>query len=236
MRLFRPVWLWSGLGLRHAGTELCDSGFETRGGLRHAARMPEPPAPVFDPLRRFARKSRFMLRFFAQIAGRGIRALQRRETMAPPQSYDDILEALQRPDAAALPPGLAKGADPYGQPWLFHALDFGSLAAVKALLAEGAALGEDRRGRSPLQAAIERSLALDEFDDAPEDPLPMIALLVAAGAGVNALDSKGLRPLHIAASLGAEAAAEQLVGLGADPALPDGMGLLPADHARSLEQ
>jgi hypothetical protein len=201
--------------------------------------MPKPPAPLFDRMRHVGRKTRFMLRFFAQIAGRGVLSLQRREAPPTAASYDDILEMLQSREPAAfsaLPQDLASGADPYGQPWLFHAIDFGSVAAVKALLAQGAGLGEDRRGRAPLQAAIERSLAVDEFDDAPEDPLPMIAALVAAGAGVNAADSKGLRPLHVAASLGAEAAAAVLIGFGADPALPDAMGLRAEAYARSLEQ
>lgn len=205
--------------------------------------MPQTPAPLIDRMRQLWRKTRFMLRFFAQIAGRGLLRLQRRETAAVAVSYDDILELLQAREPVALralPQGLAKGADPYGQPWLFHAIDFGSVAAVKALLAQGAGLGEDRRGRAPLQAAIERSLAVDEFDDefddAPEDALPMITALVAAGAQVNAADSKGLRPLHVAASLGAEAAAAVLIGLGADPALPDGMGLRAEAYARRSEE
>jgi ankyrin repeat protein len=198
--------------------------------------MSKPPAPLIDQLRHFGRKTRFMLRFLLQIAGRGVLALRRRKVVVAAASYDDILEVLQSRDGvalAALPPDLATGCDPYGQPWLFHAIDFGSLAALRWLLARGAALTEDRRSRSPLQAAIERSLAVDEFDDEPEDPLPMIGLLVAAGADVNAMDGKGLRPLHIAGSLGAEAAEQVLIGLGADPALPDGLGLSALDYARS---
>lgn len=207
--------------------------------MRHAVRMPRSFPSALGQLQIELRKARFLARFLLQVGGRGLRALRRR---APPAvaavAYDDILEILQSRDAAVLAglaPDLARGADPYGQPWLFHAIDFGSVAALRALLAQGAGLGEDRHGRSALQAAIERSVTEDEFDEAPEDPLPMIALLVAAGAGVNAADSKGLRPLHIAASLGAQAAAQALRDLGADPALPDGMGRSAAAYQR-LEQ
>lgn len=202
--------------------------------------MPYPQIPLSDHLRRFGRKTRFILGFLLQVARRGVLAMQRRGTSgAVAAPYDDLLEALQSRDGAGLaglPPDLAQGCDPYGQPWLFHAIDFGSLAAVDWLLTQGAALREDRQGRSPLQAAIERSLTQDEFDDDPEDTLPMISLLVARGADMNAPDSKGLRPLHIAASLGAEAAAHMLIELGADPALPDGMGRSVQAYGHALKE
>lgn len=159
-----------------------------------------------------------------------------------PAEFDleTLIEALQSRDVAALQalarrhPDLARGADAQGQPWLFYALDLGSVAAVHWMLSQGAqAAGFDRRGRGALQAAVERSLEVDEFEDDPEDPLPMLALLVAAGAGVTAPDALGLSPLHHAARLGAEPAARELLALGAlrDQRDAGPEGLRPADYA-----
>jgi hypothetical protein len=180
--------------------------------------------------------------FLARMTAQTLRRLAGQILPRPapqPADFDieTLIEALQSRDAAALAAfgtARAKGADAQGQPWLFYALDLGSVAAVQGLLAQGAqASGFDRRGRAALQAAVERSLEVDEFEDDPEDPLPMLALLVAAGAEVNLPDALGLAPLHHAARLGAERAARELLALGAlrDQRDAGPEGLRPADYA-----
>lgn len=190
-------------------------------------------------LGRIAAKGRLVLRILWGLAQHGLASAWPRAKAADPIGFDDIVEALQsaRPEEldliAARQADFVSGSDPYGQPWVFHAIDIGSPASLEWMLQHNAILRDDRHGRSPLQAAIERSLAVDEYEDDPIDPLPMIAALVAHGASLNAITSNGLRPLQIAASLDAVEAAGALLCLGADPALPDGLGRNALDYATS---
>ena len=204
--------------------------------MGHPEGMTQPEARFVESLRLWGRKAGFMLRFVAQVARRGSGQIAARRSATVARDFDDIIEALQSGQTLGLCEALIGASDPYGQPWVFHAIDVGSVAAVAWFCARDCLPATDRGGRSLMQAAIERSLAVDEFDDAAEDPLPMIDALVAQGVDVNGADAKGLRPLHIAASLGAVAAAHRLIVLGADPALRDGLGLTAKDYAMRLGQ
>ncbi len=140
--------------------------------------------------------------------------------------YDQIIGALQTGDTeflARLGPGFAASSDSFvGQPWLFNAIDLGNLASLRWCLVQGVALdGTDKDGRSVLQAAVERAAVLDEYDDTPEDPLPLIVALIDAGAAINAPSAQGLTPLHVAAALGLGEVVQVLLSRGADATLRD---------------
>lgn len=57
------------------------------------------------------------------------------------------------------------------------------------------------------------------------------ALLLEAGAPVDAQQAGGYTALHSAAMHGDAGLVRMLIGHGADPALPDDKGMTPADHA-----
>lgn len=192
------------------------------------------------------RKALFMVKLVLRVASRAVPAAKpsQRPVQDLALQYEQIIEALQSNDALALPriaaeiPGLAFCADPVsGDPLLLTAIDLGTPAAVQWFLTHGA-LGAHADSRAPLTAAIERSLAPDEFADVSEDPLVILKILLAAGAPPNATDATGLRPLHIAAVLGAKDAATFLLAMGGDPTLPD-TGLTratPYQHALKANQ
>ena len=175
----------------------------------------------------------FFARLLWRIAGRAPGLMQRRKPMtvatanpAVIADYDQIVEALQTGDTeflARLGPGFSASLDSFvGQPWLFNAIDLGSLATLQWFLAQGAALDAvDKDGRSVVQAAVERAVAVDEYDDAPEDPLPLIVALLDGGAAINAASRQGLTPLHVAAALGLAEVVQLLLSRGADASLRD---------------
>lgn len=185
---------------------------------------------------------------FVLPRGRAPTAAALAQPLLPDPDDDQTFEALMSGSTAGLSPQIALGQDSFGQPWLFHAIDFGTVTALDWILAarngcdQGALTLTDRAGRGVLQAAIERSLSVDEFvligtdqEDAASVGQDMLTVLVARGANVNALDPQGLRPLHVAVSLQAEAAARQLLSLGADASLTDARGLRPIDYAQSAK-
>lgn len=206
--------------------------------MRHLYEMQPPPASFAESLRLWRSKVAFTARLLWQLARRGLRRIghRRRGAAAVPASLDfeTVIEALQSGQTDALDAALIGATAPDGQPWIFHAIDLGSVASVQWFCQRDGLAQTDRGGRSLMQAAIERSLSVDEFDDCPEDTLPMIAALAAQGVDVNGADAMGLRPLHIAASLGAVAAARLLIDLGAKAGLSDGLGLTATDYALRL--
>jgi ankyrin repeat protein len=193
--------------------------------------------PSFSTQFRAARaRFGFFVRLAWRIGGRGVALLAWRKTPAPEaadaadaaviEDYDQIVEALQTGDTGFLARfglGFAASSDGFvGQPWLFNAIDLGSLATLHWFLAQGVALdGVDKDGRSVLQAAIERAAAVDEYDENPEDPLPLIVALLDGGAAVNAASRQGLTPLHVAAALGLVQVVQVLLSRGADARLRD---------------
>lgn len=178
-------------------------------------------------------RSLFWLRLVWRIGGRAVLQLRAAPPAlpSPPSAAlianpDQIIEALQTGDLdflAGLGPEFAASIDAHsGQPWLFHAIDLGSLASLHWFLAQGVDLASrDRAGRLPLQAAVERAAAVDEFDDAPEDPLALIDALLEAGAQINAASAQGLTALHVAAALGLLDVVTLLLERGADANLRD---------------
>ena len=56
-----------------------------------------------------------------------------------------------------------------------------------------------------------------------------INVLLKYGADINEINELGHRPLHIAASSGSAACMACLIRTGADPDIPDSMGMTPMD-------
>ncbi len=201
---------------------------------------PQPPVPPRSFAARLASvraRGLFFARLVWRIGGRAVMQIRppARALPAAPVAgmdagliadHDQIIEALQTGDTGLLDrlgPEFASSIDvDSGQPWLFHAVELGNLASLRWFLAQGAALERpDKDGRSVLQAAVERAAAVDEYDDAPEDPLPLILALLDAGAAVNAPSRQGLTPLHVAAALGLAEVVQMLLSRGADSRLRD---------------
>ncbi|WP_305346348.1 ankyrin repeat domain-containing protein [Cypionkella sp.] len=195
--------------------------------------MFENPPPFSARLRAWGGRLVFFARLAWRISGRALALLSRQQAHAPVSDdlaliadYDQIVEALQTGDTgflARLGPEFAASSDSFaGQPWLFNAIDLGSLATLQWFLAQGVALdGVDKDGRSALQAAVERAAIVDAYDDAPQDPLPLIVALLEAGAAINAASRQGLTPLHVAAALGLGEVVQVLLSRGADASLRD---------------
>lgn len=199
----------------------------------HAAVMPEQPPAFSTRIRTRLTRLGFFARLAWRIAGRAFALLHRRNTPAAVAAdpaviadYDQIIEALQTGDTGLLQrlgPGFASSSDSFiGQPWLFNAVDLGNLASLRWFLAQGVALDAvDKSGRSALQAAVERAAAVDDYDDAPEDSLPLIVAVLDAGAAINAVSRQGLTALHVAAALGLGEVVQLLLARGADASLRD---------------
>lgn len=195
--------------------------------------MPQKLHSSFTRFRAWLARLGFFARLAWRIGGRAFGLLPRRISPAPAAAdpaviadYDQIIEAVQSGDTGLLDrlgPGFASSSDSFiGQSWLFNAIDLGTLASLRWFLAQGVALDRaDKDGRSVLQAAVERAAVVDTYDDAPEDPLPLITALLDGGAAINAASRQGLTPLHVAAALGLGEVVQLLLARGADARLRD---------------
>ena len=152
-----------------------------------------------------------MMRFYARMkfAAAGLCLLL---AGSLPAAADDaaFLGAARAGDATRLTALLGAGANPNaatptGETALHFAAEFGDLAAAQRLVQAGAKVATNRYGVSPLFAACELGHA------------PLIALLLDAGASVNASLPDGRTPLMVAAQTGRPDAVKLLLARGAEP-------------------
>ena len=108
----------------------------------------------------------------------------------------------------------------------------GAVACAEVLLAGGADVGALNSGKkTPLHKAAEPHGATPA--DWTFSPIErVIALLVRNDANVNAQDTKGRTPLHLATYGGSAAAAEQLIALGTDTTITNKRGKTAFEVAR----
>ena len=100
------------------------------------------------------------------------------------------------------------------------------LELVRQLLALGADLrARNRLGSEPLHAAAVGIPGSDGWD--PEGQAATIARLIHAGADPNAVDNRGVTPLHRAVRTRCASAVSALLAGGADPRRANGNGTTP---------
>lgn len=127
-------------------------------------------------------------------------------------------------DYAQSHPNFPHGTDGWlERHWLTNAISQGSLDSVQWFLDQGADVNyQDDEGFSPLKSALQR-----EGDDAirgldPSPAIPIITLLLDAGADINARGSLDGTPLHTAAGFGVSLELMQfLLDRGANPLAQD---------------
>ncbi len=144
----------------------------------------------------------------------------------------DIFEAaaLGRIDRVsqilAADPAAARALSADGFTALHYPAFFGrgeAAATSSALLAAGAAV--NARSANPFSVLPIHSAVAGGHDD-------VVAVLVAAGADVNATQRHGWTPLHGAAQNGSPASVERLLAAGADPAARNDDGVSALELAR----
>ena len=134
-------------------------------------------------------------------------------------------------------------ADDHHYTPLVYACQEGRLDAARALLDAGARIDvRDDEGATPLHWAVFAAAPtevhiyskLGEPHDTrfvPKRDAPLVALLIARRAPLEAVDGQGNTPLHDAAMFDAKAAAELLVRAGASRSVRNGEGKTPHDLA-----
>jgi cytohesin len=130
-------------------------------------------------------------------------------------------EAAKAGDLTVLEARLAAGDDPNAPSGVPGARDestplhvAATPAVIERLLAAGADLAaRNRRGETPLHAAIQRLRTSDD----PSSALACIDVLLARGAPLDAVDKASLSPLEFAIRAGSAEAVERLLRAGADP-------------------
>jgi hypothetical protein len=97
---------------------------------------------------------------------------------------------------------------------------------ARRLLAAGADVhARNRFGDDPLHAAAAGCPGSVRWN--PEAQAATIAFLIQEGADPNAVNKRGVAPLHIAIRTRSAAAVRRLIDLGADPSRPNGNGSTP---------
>lgn len=136
-------------------------------------------------------------------------------------ALDDVerLQTLLEAD-----PDCLNAAEDFGMTPLHWAVRAGAMRCVELLVRRGADVNRVNASRRvPLHLAA-------EADGRHQDAV--IRLLASHGADVNAQDRKGRTPLHRATYDGRVAAAEALLEVGADPAVPNKNGKTAFEIAR----
>jgi ankyrin repeat protein len=138
--------------------------------------------------------------------------------------HETLIEAAMEGDILDIAAHIANGADPnkiyQAEPGKYVSTltltaSAGPAIAVRTLLAGGAVPDGDRRGGSPLEAAIIKGR---------ED---VVGILLDFGADPNRKDEKGDTPLHLAAHLEHAGIYQRLVASGADENIKGGRGFTP---------
>lgn len=157
---------------------------------------------------------------------RRVSELRERETpLVMAAALDDVEEAERQ---------LEGGADPQvrsseGQPVLAVACSAGSLGVAKLLMDAGA----DVNAATSLGSGREMPLVCET---AAQDRPEVLALLLAAGANVEAQGPSGLTALHLACYLGNTRTAEQLIDAGANVEARQAEGYTPLMMAANAQQ
>ena len=155
------------------------------------------------------------------------------ETIAAALPELDVFEAaalgrLTRLEALlASDPGLATARSADGFTALHYPAFFGigdGAAATRALLAAGADV--NARSANPFSVLPIHSATAGNHDD-------VVAVLIDAGADVNATQRHGWTPLHGAAQNGSVASVERLLTAGADPAARNDDGTTAIELAQA---
>lgn len=172
-------------------------------------------------------------------------------------SYEDYFRALMRDDAVTVRKLLAQGFDPnardeHGQVGLYAALRAESYKSAEVLVAQPTldVNARNEAGESVLMmAALRGQLELckqlmargAEVNPQGWTPLhyaasgggeAVTALLLSAGAQIDARSPRGLTPLMMAVRYDTEATVNLLLSRGADVTALSEAGLTPADYAR----
>ena len=106
--------------------------------------------------------------------------------------------------------------DAFGRTPLAWAVEYGWLAATKTLLCHGANAAQMRPCKQGLSPLLHLLIAAPSSDRFETEFLEVIRLLVIAGADINATDSDGWTPLHVAASWNLASAIKALITIGED--------------------